>query len=432
MHARYDAYRDSEIKWLGKVPTHWKTMMIKNVYKFFGSGTTPDSSNLKYYENGTINWLNTTDLKNCLIYETKQKITPLALTEKSLKIYPINTLAIAMYGQGDTRGSVGLLKIETTTNQAACMMYRSSNSIPKYMFWWFVSQKTNIRGINVGATQPNMNQDFVRNLFISLPPLPEQKAIVEYLDLKTDQIDRKIGLLTQKATKYSSLKQSLINEIVTRGLDKTVTMKDSGVDWIGEVPEHWRKKRVKELFLESKRKSNTGEEILLSVSEYSGVTQKKDSITEDEFLTTARSLVGYKICKVGELVVNIMLAWKRGLGISPYYGIVSPSYVVYSTTKIACSKYFHYLFRSDRAIAEFKRNSKGIIDSRLRLYPDRFYALEVAIPEFKEQKAIADYLDIKTAHIDRIVESINNQINKLKELRKTIINDVVTGKINVM
>jgi len=139
----YGAYKDSGVEWLGEVPAHWTVMMLKNVFQCFGSGTTPDSSNPTYYENGTINWLNTTDLKNDFIYQTKRKITQFALAEKSLKIYPINTLAIAMYGQGDTRGNVGLLSVETTTNQAACMMYRSFNSIPKFMLWWFVSKKGN-------------------------------------------------------------------------------------------------------------------------------------------------------------------------------------------------------------------------------------------------------------------------------------------------
>ena len=127
-----------------------------------------------------------------------------------------------------------------------------------------------------------------------------------------------------------------------------------------------------------------------------------------------------------------MLAWKRGLGVSAYYGIVSPSYAVYTPLKTVSSSFFHYLLRTEDAIAEFKRNSTGIIESRLRLYTDSFYALSVAFPSFEEQTAIADYLDEKTAEIDRIVESINNQIDKLKELRKTLINDVVIGKIKVV
>ena len=228
------------------------------------------------------------------------------------------------------------------------------------------------------------------------------------------------------------LKQSLINAAVTRGLDKSVPMKDSGVAWIGEVPGPWKITRIKELFVESKLKSVTGDEDLLSVSEYYGVTLKQDSVGEDEFLTNAESLVGYKLCKKGDLVINIMLAWKRGLGVSPISGIVSPSYAVYSPKKEIDPAFFHYRLRNEDAIAEFKRNSTGIIESRLRLYSDSFYALSMAVPPLGEQTAIAKYLDKKTAQIDRIVIAINTQIDRLKDLRKALINDVVTGKIKVV
>lgn len=158
------------------------------------------------------------------------------------------------------------------------------------------------------ANQANISSSRLKQFKIIDLDYNLQKAIADYLDTKTTQFDSKIDFLNQKAIQYGKLKQSLIDETVTRGLDKTLKMKNSGVEWIGEVPEHWKNIRVKELFVESKRKSTAGEETLLSVSEYSGVTQKKDNIEEDELLTTAISLVGYKICKVDELVVNIMLA----------------------------------------------------------------------------------------------------------------------------
>ena len=244
---RYDTYKDSETEWLGEVPAHWRITRTKDIFRVFGSGTTPSRSEPSYYDDGTIHWLNTADLNNAVVYDTKRKVTPKALIETSLRMHPKGSLALAMYGQGETMGNVGLLAIEATSNQAALVMNRSFNSAPKYMLWWFVSKKHSIRQINVGATQPNMNQDFVRNLLIALPPLPEQQAIADYLDAKTALIDRKFDLLTQKAAKYRQLKQSLINAAVTRGLDKSVPMKDSGVEWIGEVPAHWQEKRLKDI-----------------------------------------------------------------------------------------------------------------------------------------------------------------------------------------
>ncbi len=422
---RYDAYKDSGIEWLGEVPRHWTVKMIKNIFQCFGSGSTPDSSNTNYYDNGAINWLNTTDLKNDFVYETKRKITALALAEKSLKIYPINTLAIAMYGQGETRGNVGLLSIETTTNQAACMMYRSFNSIPKFMLWWFISKKEDIRKINVGATQPNMNQDFVRNLFISLPLLAEQSAIAAHLDIKTAQIDRKIELLGQKAAEYGKLKQSLINETVTCGLDKAATMKDSGVEWIGEVPAHWDVQRIGTAFEERSEKVNDTDFPPLSVS-MGGIVPQMESVAKTDNNENRKRVA------VGDYVINSRSDRRGASGISIYNGSVSVISIVLAPKRSFFGKYLHHLFRSYSFIEEFYRVGRGIVDDLWTTRYSVMKGIEFAYPSYDEQKVIADFLDEKTSQIDSIVATITSQIDKLKELRKTLINDVVTGKIKVI
>lgn len=422
---RYEYYKDSGVEWIGKTPFHWEVTRNKDIFEERGSLS----------DSGTETLLTVSHITGVTRREEKNVNMFMAETMEGYKLCEkgdliINTMWAWMgaLGTSNEKGicspAYGVYKHRKGKDyfyRYFDYLYRTPKSI--------MEMTRNSKGI-VSSRWRLYSKEFFQ-MKTSLPNYETQKTISEYLDTKTAQIDRKIDLLTQKATKYGELKQCLINETVTRGLDKAVTMKDSGIEWIGKVPEHWNKTRVKDLFTESKRKSITGEETLLSVSEYSGVTQKKDNIGEDEFLTNATTLVGYKICCVDDLVINIMLAWKRGLGVSPFNGIVSPSYAVYSPSKLVCSAYFHYLFRSERAIVEFKCNSTGIIESRLRLYTDSFYALEVAIPEYKEQKAIADYLDIKTTHIDRIVETINTQIENLKELRKTLINDVVTGKIKV-
>ncbi len=202
-------------------------------------------------------------------------------------------------------------------------------------------------------------------------------------------------------------------------------MKDSGIDWIGEIPAHWEVKRLKSIFTECKELSTTGEEDLLSVSEYYGVARRLDVKDEDEFDSRAESLEGYKICQKDDLVINIMLAWKRGLGFSDFDGIVSPAYAVYRGKGII-PHFYHYLLRSDRYIAEFKRNSKGIIDSRLRLYTDRFFAIKTIVPPIEEQQAIADYLDTKTAEIDEQISLLEQKQNAYAKLKQSLISQVVT------
>lgn len=208
-----------------------------------------------------------------------------------------------------------------------------------------------------------------------------------------------------------------------------IEMKNSGIDWIGEIPAHWKVKRLKAIFTECKELSTTGKEDLLSVSEYYGVARRLDVMADDEYDTRADSLEGYKICKKNDLVINIMLAWKRGLGFSDFDGIVSPAYAVYRGSGII-PHYYHYLLRSDRYIAEFKRNSKGIIDSRLRLYSDRFFAIKTIVPPIAEQRAIADYLDEKTAEIDEQISLLEQKQNAYTKLKQSLISQVVTRGLN--
>src|SRR5690554_5459265 len=150
--------------------------------------------------------------------------------------------------------------------------------------------------------------------------------------------------------------------------------KHSGVDWIGEIPEGWEVRRIKTLFKEINERSFDGSEDLLSVSQYTGVTKKSDKVEEGDLLTNASTLEGYKIVRNGDLVSNIMLAWNGSLGFSQHDGITSPAYSIYRLKSKGEKQFFHYLFRTEKYKAEFKRQSSGVIESRLRLYSDDFFS----------------------------------------------------------
>lgn len=432
---RYGAYKESGVEWIGELPAHWSFGRIKNVISKITSGVTPRGGAESYVDVG-IPFLRSQNVHNEGLHIDDVSFISANTHQEMMnsQVRP-GDIVFNITGASIARTCIipKTLKTANISQHIALLRLRNANEA-KFIWYYLQSQfvKDYVYLTQSGASKEAFNHGQMKCIPLPLPPHPEQTAIAAYLDIKTAQMDRQIELLSKKATQYGKLKQSLINETVTRGLDSTVPMKESGVEWIGEVPAHWEVKRVKELYVESKLKSLTGDEVLLSVSEYTGVTQKQDNIGEEEFITHAESLIGYKLCKKGDLVINIMLAWKCGLGVSPYCGIVSPSYAVYSHKRNLSSSFFHYRFRNEDAIAEFKRNSTGIIESRLRLYSDSFFALSIAIPPFEEQTAIAAYLDTKTAQIDRIVSTINTQIDKLKELRKTLINDVVTGKIKVI
>lgn len=268
---------------------------------------------------------------------------------------------------------------------------------------------------------------FMRTYELDIPSLSKQQRIVDYLDAKLGKIDVRIAILEKQQDAYARLKRSVIHHAVTRGLDPNVFLKDSGVEWIGMIPKHWELQRFKSIFTECKSVTETGQEDLLSVSEYYGVARRIDKMEDGKYESRADSLVGYKVCKKDDLVINIMLAWKRGLGFSDFDGIVSPAYAVYRGKDIA-PHYFHYLMRTDMYVAEYKRNSKGIIDSRLRMYTDRFNNIIAIVPPLSEQQAIAAYLDEKCSKIDAATENIGKQIDALKRLKRALINEVVTGQ----
>ena len=424
----YAAYTDSGVEWLGEVPKHWSFVRVKEIAYINQkslSDETPLDYEFDYVDIGSVTYGTSGYSSERMTFENAPSRAKRIVKSGDTIISTVRTYLKAITQIDCAENLIVSTGFAVLTPKK--IIYKS------YFSNWLMSETfiNRVSAISKGVSYPATNSTEIGDLFVFLPPLLEQTSIAAYLDTKTAQIDRQIDLLSQKVTQYGKLKRSLINETVTRGLDKSVPMKDSGVEWIGEVPENWDIRRIKEIFIESKSKSLKGNEDLLSVSEYTGVTLKQDNVGEDEFLTNAASLIGYKLCKIGDLVINIMLAWKRGLGVSAYYGIASPSYAVYTPQKEINSSFFHYRLRNEDAIAEFKRNSTGIIESRLRLYSDSFYALSIAVPPLDEQTAIAAYLDEKSEKIDRIIDTINTQIYKLKDLRKALINDVVTGKIKV-
>lgn len=204
--------------------------------------------------------------------------------------------------------------------------------------------------------------------------------------------------------------------------------KESNLEWINSIPSHWKVLRNKYIFFELNERSKKGEEELLSVSEYYGVDKKKNRLKDEDYLTRAESLVGYKKCCENDLVINIMLAWKKGLGVSNYNGIVSPSYNVFRVKdkSLFYPRYFHYLFRTNTYADTFKRFSTGIIDSRLRLYPDTFLSLYTHVPPFNEQKNICLFLDRKCKEINIAIELKKQQIETLKKYQQSLITETVT------
>lgn len=199
--------------------------------------------------------------------------------------------------------------------------------------------------------------------------------------------------------------------------------KDSGAQWLGKIPKHWDVIKAKYLWNEVFSFSENGSENLLSVSQYEGVTQAKNE-------SRSESLKGYKKVAKDNLVINIMLAWMGGLGVSEYNGIVSPAYCVYRLKKAANPKFMHYLYKTPMYLAEFARHSTGVIPSRWRMYTDDFGQVLTLIPPIDEQDKIVSYLDKVTSKIDEAIVQQQKMIDLLNERKQIIINNAVTKGLN--
>ena len=203
-------------------------------------------------------------------------------------------------------------------------------------------------------------------------------------------------------------------------------MKDSGVPWLGEVPEHWAVRRLMYLLRERDVRSSTGTEQLLRVSQFTGVTERRRADGGEEPDTRAESLAGYKLVEPEDLVVNIMLAWNGSLGVSRFSGIASPAYCVYRFGASAQPWYFHHLLRSPAYKARIKAVSTGVVESRLRLYSDDLYRLEGLLPPVPEQSAIVRFLDHADRRIRRYIGAKQKLIKLLEEQKQAIIHRAVT------
>ena len=213
-------------------------------------------------------------------------------------------------------------------------------------------------------------------------------------------------------------------------IGEVVKNTNNETEWIPNVPEHWPIIRIKNLFYEIDQRSRTGKEDLLSVSQYTGVTLRKDSFEDGKEITNAKTLKGYKIVEQGDLVVNIMLAWNGSLGISRYKGITSPAYCVYRVNDNNNPEYFGYLFSTSLYKSEFRKRSTGIIESRLRLYSDEFFRIFCFVPPRDEQDKIVGIINTESAKITHFIQTKQRFIELLKEQRQSIITNAVTKGID--
>lgn len=424
MFEKYDASKDSGVEWLGEIPKHWQLISLKRLVKFQVGGT-PSTSDSKAYD-GDLPWVTIADLSgrytNKFHYISKRgvRLANIPLTPKGSLLYSFK-LSI---------GQVAFADRDLYTNEAIATFISSGSECSEWLYYMlpiFLERNaaTNIYGAKI------LNQDLIKNACILDVPLSEQMQISNFLDKRVLEIDQAIAIKEQQIALFNEHKQIVIQKAVTQGLNPNVPMNDSGVEWIGEIPEHWEVKKLKYVLEERSQRSRDGLEPLLMMSQTHGLVVRSEYSDKAEVAATT---VGNKLVYHNDLVFNKL---KAHLGVffgsvHDFVGSVSPDYAVYKPVKyIESSKFLELLFRNPLYIKQFILRSSGIVEGLIRLYTTELFDLKIAIPPNQEQKDILNFVEQQSVKFDKVIENYIQQIEKLKEYKTTLINDAVTGKINV-
>lgn len=449
----YPAYKDSGVEWLGKIPEGWEVWKVSHAFTTC-SGTTPPAGEEKWY-GGNIPWITTGELRESDISETEKCITVEALNHfTALKIIPENSLLIAMYGA--TIGRLARNKVPATMNQACCALAPKMTTTTEYAFFYFQVAKDFLILLSSGGGQPNISQEKIRGFSIPLPPLPTQQAIAAFLDAETARIDGLVKDYEELVALLREKRQALISHAVTRGLSelaspddpdfgrwaaqncaRPVKFKDSGVEWLGEIPEGWAVPALgyhyevqlgkmldaaqiagSQLFPYLRNQDVQWGNINLEElpeMDFSISEQQKFSLRQGDLL----------VCEGGD--VGRAAVWKHNK-IPCFY-----QKALHRIRPLDCTgsdpRYLLYVL--------MMANKNGIFvggEDKSTIYhltADRLRKFRIPLPKMEEQTTIAAFLDRETAKMDELVAEAESAIELLKERRSALITNAVTGKINV-
>lgn len=338
-----------------------------------------------------------------------------------------------MNNQQAWRGSVGVSRYRGIIspayhifNMPHCLTPEYANIMlrDKYMVSQFEMAS---RG--VGSIQRTLNFNWLNTSRVLLPPLSEQHSIVAYLDDKCKKIDEWIESKSREVELLAEAKQRTIADAVTRGLNPNVKMKDTGIAWLPELPEHWDIMQLRS-FIKMFSIKGHGEKQLLSVTREQGVIIRNAESKEENHNFIPEDLSGYKLVHKGDFVINKMKSWQGSYGVSEHEGIVSPAY--YTCTLEGVNKqFFSCAIRSKFYVSFFAQYSKGIRVDQWDLSPIGLKSIPFLLPPLSEQQAIVDYINSRTAKIDTLTEKLKQEIEHLKLYKQRLISDVVTGQIKV-
>ncbi len=314
---------------------------------------------------------------------------------------------------------------------SAYICLRPRNSVNYRFYTYYLKALDALKVFNVLGTgiRLTLSYDSIKNMVLPLPPREEQDQIVRYLDWQGSKINRLIAAKRKEIALLHEQHKRRISEAVLHGNDDGCCQKDSGVEWIGMIPEHWSVIRCKYVFTERDERSIAGEEEHLSMSQKYGLVPDSKL---DERRMLSESYVGGKVCYKNDLVLNRLKAHLGVFALSPQKGVISPDYtVLIPNAERILPTYGEAVLKSDLCRRELRIRVRGIIEGFWRLYTDDFNTIVIPLPPLKEQEQIMKHLSALNNKFTALKQRLEQEINILHELRTRLISDVVTGQIDV-
>lgn len=416
---RYPKYKDSGISWLGQIPEHWEVKQLRSFLKLFSEKGHGDSQLLSVTrEQGVIQ-------RDVESKEENHNYIPEDLSgykyiEKG--DFVINKMKAwqGSYAVSDYDGIVSpayyTCKLSGVNSRFFTMAIRSK------VYVSFFAQYS--KGIRVG--QWDLETEALKAIPFFFPPLNEQQKIVDFLDSKISKINSYVLERERELQVLTELKQSQIAQVVTKGINPNVPMKDSGTITFGQIPSHWEERKIKYCFGERSEKNHPDEPILCATQSRGVIPQ---SMYENRVVVVNKGFEGLKLVKEGDFVISLR-SFEGGIEYAYYQGIISAAYTILYPLEPANTEYFKLLFKSQPFIKLLQMCVTGIREGQninYSLLGRKF----IPIPPLEEQKAIVEYINTKCQSIDSMISNLESEIAYLKEYKQSLIADAVTGAINV-
>jgi type I restriction enzyme S subunit len=436
---KYPKYKETEVKGIPAIPKEWVINKIKFVSKTIAGGT-PDTKNIQFWENGTIPWLPSGKVHDCNIYEEDADtfITELGLKGSAAKLIPTNSILIALTGA--TCANIAHLHFSATANQSVVAMPGSKKIENRYLFYCLLGIREQILINKTGGAQSGINDGDIKNTQIPYPSLPEQLAIVRFLDYKTSQIDSFVANRQKQIDLLKEQKSGIINKAVTKGINSNAKLKDSGIEWIEQIPENWSVWKLK--FLTKKISKGTtpsteGREILetgeIRFLKAENITPDGISLLPEFFIDEETN----QILKRSQLQRNDILFVIAGATIGKA-AIITDEFIPSNTNQAVCFIRLKknvlpelILNQLQSSYIKNKMAVESVVAAQPNISMENIGNFQIFLPPIHEQVLLLKFIKEEAKSFDTLISKYQKQIDLMQEYRTSLISQAVTGKIDV-